>query len=104
MYFMVLAWDGTDEGAIARRDSTRAAHTETIGRLFDEGAVLFGAGILDEGGVVRGSLVITDHPNRAAVDDYVRNEPFTTSGVWDRVEVHPLRVPDKYVQHRRRAD
>jgi uncharacterized protein YciI len=97
---MVLAWDGEDEGAVSRRDASRSEHTTSIGKLFEEGTVIFGAGVLDEDGVVRGSLVITDHPSRADVDDYIESEPFSVNGVWDRVDVHPLRVPDVYLRKR----
>jgi len=100
MHFMVLAWDGTDDEAVARRDATRAEHMVTIGKAFEEGTVVFGAGILDEDGVVRGSLVVTDHPSRADVDGYLSAEPFMTKGVWERVEVHPLFVPDMYLPNR----
>ena len=55
-------------------------------------------GILDDGGVIRGSLVVVDYPSRDDVDAYLADEPFATDGVWDRVEVHPLRVGDIYLQ------
>jgi uncharacterized protein len=98
MYFLVLAWDGTDEAAVARRDASRAAHMESITALFQEGRVVLGAGILDDEGVVRGSLVVTDYPNRAAVDGYMEAEPLNTAGVWDKVDVYPLRLPEMYLR------
>ena len=93
MQFLVLAWDKTDDEGVARRDAARAAHTETITVLHEAGHVLLGAGILDDAGVVRGSLIVMDLPDRAAVEAYLAGEPFQTAGVWERVEVHPLRVP-----------
>lgn len=98
MHFLVVAWDGTDDGAVARRDAARPVHAEVIGSLFEAGQVIFGAGILDDEGVVRGSIIVTDHPSRAEVDAYVAEDPLQTMGVWDRVEVHPLRVPDMYLK------
>jgi uncharacterized protein YciI len=98
MHFMVLAWDGTDEGAVARRDEARPLHGASIAALFEAGEVIFGAGILDEDGVVRGSLVVTDHPSRAEVEAYVAADPFQANGTWDTVEIHPLRVPDMYLK------
>lgn len=97
MHFMVLAWDFPDDEGVARRDATRAAHTSSIHALWEEGHAVFGAGILDGAGVVRGSLVVVDYPSRADVDDYLANEPFTTENVWARVEVHALRVGDFYL-------
>jgi uncharacterized protein YciI len=48
--------------------------------------------------VVRGSIVVTDYPDRAAVDEYLEDEPFNVHGVWERVEVYPLRLPDMYLK------
>lgn len=98
MHFMVLAFDGTDEGAKGRRDAARPAHAESIRALHEGGHVILGAGIRDDDGNVIGSLVVTDHQSRAEVDAYVAGEPFTTAGVWERVEVHPIFVPDMYLQ------
>jgi hypothetical protein len=98
---MVLAFDRTDEGSVARRDDARAAHSAAIRAMFEAGSVVLGAGILDEDGVVRGSLIVTDHPDRAAVDAYLEAEPFQVQGVWERVEVHPLRVPELYLEARK---
>jgi uncharacterized protein len=97
VHFMVLAWDKTDEGGVSRRDAARAAHTKTITALHEAGSVALGAGILDDAGVVRGSLIVMDFPDRAAVDEYLASEPFQTAGVWESVEVHPLRVPPMYL-------
>jgi uncharacterized protein YciI len=97
MYFLVLGWDATDEGAVSRRDAARASHMESITKLFEAGHVILGAGILDEDGVVRGSIVVTDYPTRAEAEAYVEEEPLKTAGVWDKVSVYPLRLPDMYV-------
>jgi uncharacterized protein YciI len=96
---MVLAWDKTDEDGVARRDANRAAHGETITALHAAGSVPLGAGIYDDEGVIRGSLIVMDLPDRAAVDAYLASEPFQTAGVWGSVEVHPLRVPPMYLEH-----
>jgi hypothetical protein len=95
---MVLAWDVEGEPGVARRDAARPAHAASIRALWDEGRVVLGAGILDDEGTVRGSLVIVDYPSREAVEEYLRAEPFVTESVWERVEVHPVRVPDFYLQ------
>ena len=58
---------------------------------------MLGAGILDDGGAVIGSLVVVDYPTRDDVDGYLATEPFVTGSVWDRIEVRPLRVPDFYL-------
>lgn len=97
MHFLVLAWDHPTEEGVARRDAARASHNASIRELWEQGHVLLGAGVLDEQDVIRGSLVVVDYPTRADVDRYLESEPFATSDVWERVEVHPLRVGDIYL-------
>ena len=58
---------------------------------------MLGAGILDDDGKIRGSLVIVEYPSRADVDTYLLSEPFVTQAVWERIEVHPVWVPDFYL-------
>lgn len=98
MHFLVLAWDGPGDESVARRDAARPAHSSSIRELWEQGRVVLGAGILDDAKVVRGSLVVVDYPSREDVDGYLATEPFATEGVWDRVEVHPLYLPDFYLQ------
>jgi len=98
MYFLVLAWDGKDEGAVSRRDAAREAHMKSITTLFEAGHVILGAGILDDEGAVRGSIVVTDYATRADVNAYIEDEPLQTGGVWESVSVYPLRLPDMYVK------
>ncbi len=97
--FMLRAWDVPGDPGIALRNELRAAHTETISARFSEGSVLLGAGVYDDAGVVRGSVVILDCESRAGVDSYLESEPFQIGGLWKRVEVHELRVPDMYLEH-----
>src|SRR6202043_2855288 len=94
--FMVLAWDVPGESGVARRDELRAAHMDGITERFHDGSVILGAGIYDDASVVRGSVVILDCESRADVDSYLGTEPFQIGGLWDRVEVHELKVPDMY--------
>ena len=97
VHFLVLAWDHPTEEGVARREATRPSHSASIRELWEQGHVLLGAGILDEEDVIRGSLVVVDYPTRADVNRYLDSEPFATNEVWERVEVHPLRVGDIYL-------
>jgi uncharacterized protein YciI len=97
MHFLVQAWDVQGDGG-ARRDAARPAHAQSIKELWEQGRVVLGAGILDDAGAVAGSLVIVDYASREEVETYLATEPFMTEGVWERVEVHPLRVPDFYLK------
>ena len=94
---MVLAWDHKGPVGVERRDAARAAHSESIRALWEEGHVVLGAGIRDDEGAITGSLVIVEYPSRDDVDRYLESEPFVSQSVWERVEVHPVFVPDFYL-------
>jgi uncharacterized protein YciI len=95
--FLVLAWDVPGDDGVARRDAARPAHATAIRELWEQGSVIVGAGMLDDDGVIRGSMVVVDYPTRDDVDAYLASEPFATEGVWERVEVHTLFLPDFYL-------
>ena len=98
---MLLAWDVPGESGVARRGELRAAHVEGVTERFHDGSVILGAGIYDDAGVVRGSVVILDCESRADVDSYLATEPFQVDGLWARVDIHELKLPDMYLEHRR---
>jgi uncharacterized protein YciI len=51
-----------------------------------------GGAILDDGGRMIGSVLVMDFETRDALDEWLRNDPYTTEGVWERVDVLPYRV------------
>jgi uncharacterized protein YciI len=101
MEFLVVAKDGTDDEAPARRRVVRPAHLEAIRPYVDAGNVLVGGAILSEDGEMAGSMLLVDFPDRDALDAWVRHDPYVTGDVWREVEVHPFRtavgawVPDE---------
>jgi uncharacterized protein YciI len=95
MQFVVTAFDGTDEGALARRQAAREAHLKLAEGLTREGRILMGGAILDDAGRMIGSTLIVDFPSRAALDAWLKTDPYTTGGVWKTVEVRPFRVAVK---------
>jgi uncharacterized protein YciI len=103
MAFLILGWDATDDDAPARRQAHRDEHGSGVGRMVEEGTVIFGGGLFDHDGSQLGSLIITDHPDRAAADAYVAADPLTREQVWGRVEVYDLRVPDMFLPERGQA-
>lgn len=88
MAWLVLAFDGTDDDAPARRMTARDAHVAFITQEAEAGRLLLGLPLHDEAGRSRGSLmVLADNP--AA---YLAAEPFARQGVWQRIETHPFRI------------
>ncbi len=92
MQFLVIARDGTDEGAPERRQRTRPDHLESIRPLVDAGNVLVGGAILSESGDMIGSMVLVDFPDRSDVDGWLAHDPYVAQGVWREIDVTPFRV------------
>ena len=92
MQFFVIARDGTDAGAVARRQAVRPHHLDGIQPFVDAGNILMGGAILDDDGNMRGSVLLVDFPSRAELDAWIDDDPYVTGGVWREVEVAPFRV------------
>ncbi|MEK0084329.1 YciI family protein [Benzoatithermus flavus] len=90
--FLVIAHDGTDPEAPARRQAARPAHLAFIRPMVERGEIVAGGAILDEAGVMTGSAVIVDFPDRAALDAWLARDPYVVQGVWQRIEVRPFRL------------
>ena len=43
--------------------------------------------VADDGEAIIGSLYVVEAPNRAAVEDFQRDDPLVAAGIWERVEV-----------------
>ena len=90
--FLVIAHDGSDAQAPARRQAARAAHLEGVRPMVERGEIVVGGAILDEAGRMVGSAVVVDMPDRAAVDAWLARDPYVTGDVWRTVEVRPFRI------------
>jgi len=60
MQFIVTAYDGTDEGAIARRMAAREEHLRLGKEMHDTGKWLYAAGILNDEGQMIGSMIVCE--------------------------------------------
>ena len=83
MQFIIKALDG--EGKLEKRMEVRPRHLEGMKTLGDH--VILAGGLLDEEGKMKGSMLVVDFPDREAVDEYLKNEPYILEGVWEKVEV-----------------
>ncbi|WP_226381389.1 YciI family protein [Falsiroseomonas ponticola] len=87
----IIAFDGTDADAPARRAAARDAHVAFITAEAEAGRLLLGLPLHDEAGRSLGSLMMIAG-EEAARDAYLAAEPFAHQGVWQRVEAHPFRI------------
>jgi uncharacterized protein len=91
MRYAVIARDGTDPEAKARRLAVRPAHLERVAPFVERGRVLIGGAILDEAGDMVGSVLLTDFTSREEVEEWVAEDPYVTGGVWKEIEVLDFR-------------
>jgi uncharacterized protein YciI len=83
MKFVILGFDGP-EGQ-ARRKIHRSAHIERIER-WNKGRVILAGPLTDN----VGSLIVLEAGSREDVEEFVREDPYTVFGVFQRVEIHPF--------------
>ena len=92
MQFLLLGYDGTDAGALERRLKVREEHLKKINLLKRCGECLFGGAILDDEGKMIGSMIVYDFPDRQSLDERLKDEPYITAGVWEKIEIKPFRL------------
>ena len=92
MQFILLAYDGTDTQALERRMKVREEHLGKIDILKKTGEFLCGGAILDDDGKMIGSMIVYDYPDRQALDQMLKNEPYFTENVWEKIEIRPFRM------------
>jgi len=51
-------------------------------------ALTAGTLLADDGETPCGSIFVIDAGNRAAVERFVRSDPYHLNGVWDRLDIH----------------
>lgn len=93
MQFIVIAYDGIDSQALARRMTVRESHLKSARELYDNGKWLYASGILDDGGKIIGSMIVCDFPTRLELElQWLKNEPYITGKVWEKISIHRTQV------------
>ena len=88
MQFLIKSYDG--EGMLEKRMKVRPRHLEGMMVLGKQ--IICAGGLLDEEGRMKGSALVMEFENRAALDEYLKNEPYLVEGVWQKVEVETMNV------------
>ena len=91
MLFLVIAWDGTDAEAPARRLRVRAAHLEGARALATDGVMPLGGALLDPEGGMIGSAMLLEAEDEAGVRRLLEADVYHREGVWRSFEVYPFR-------------
>ncbi len=87
MLFTVIARDGTDPEAPARRQAARQQHLAGVPALVERGTLQVGGALLDEDGTMCGSMLVLDLPDRAAVEEFLKADVYWQTGVWQEFEI-----------------
>ena len=88
MQFIITAHDG--ENVLEKRMAVRPRHLEGMAKLGKH--IVCAGGLLDDEGKPKGSVLVLDFEDRAVLDEYLRNEPYVTEQVWEKIEVERLNV------------
>ncbi|MCK5546795.1 MAG: YciI family protein [Rhodospirillaceae bacterium] len=85
MLFAIYATDKSD--ALETRMAARQAHLDYLKNGFNDKILTAGPRLSDDGEKMIGSLIVIDLPNRAAVDNFCKNDPYAIAGVFATVEI-----------------
>jgi uncharacterized protein len=91
MLFLVIAKDGTDAEAPARRQRVREAHLEGARALAATGVLQVGGAILDPNGGMIGSALVVEAEDEAALRSVLEADVYRRAGVWQSFEIYPFR-------------
>lgn len=88
---VIIARDGTDAEAPARRQAVRDGHLARVTPAARDGTLALGGAILDEAGAMRGSIAVTRHASDEEARAWMAEDPYVTGKVWQDIELHGTR-------------
>lgn len=92
MAYAIIAFDAEDKDALSRRMAARDRHLGVIEGWARDGRLALAVPLFAEAGGPTGSLIVLDVPDRAAVDEYLKAEPFAQGDIWQGQTVYPGRI------------
>jgi hypothetical protein len=98
MHFIITGHDGSDAEALERRMKAREEHMRGVEELVREKRLLYAAAMLDDAGIMTGSIMIVDFESRDALDRYLEKEPYVTGKVWETIDVTPCKIPPVFLK------
>ena len=91
MLYLVIAKDGSDPDAPARRQAVRERHLEGARSLAERGIMPLGGALLSADGTMIGSALLLEADDEAAARALLDADVYTTEGVWQTFEIYPFR-------------
>lgn len=90
--YIIYAWDGDDEPALARRMASREAHFEGARKLKANDHFIIGGAILNDEAKMIGSMMVVQFETKDLLQQWLDAEPYINGKVWQKIEVHPFKV------------
>ena len=95
MNFLLVAYDGKDEGALERRMRVRPDHFANVMKIQETGHVHCAGGITNEAGQLIGSMLVVSFDSREQLDNYLKTEPYVVNNVWQDIRIDTCNVAIK---------
>jgi len=92
MQFAVTAYDHPGADTLALRMQHREAHLAGLVKSIEAGNFLSGGALLDTDGKMMGSSLHVEFDDRAALDTWIANDPFSQANVWGKIEIQEVRL------------
>ena len=90
MLYLVIAKDGSDEGAPERRRAVREQHLKEIHPALESGALKLGGALLD-GETMIGSMLLVEAGDETELRGLLERDIYHRAGVWQSYEIYPFR-------------
>jgi uncharacterized protein YciI len=91
MLFLVVARDGSDPEASARRAAVRPAHLESAQQLHEAGRLRVAGALLNGGEKAVGSALLLEAQDEAAARALIEEDVYFREGVWSSYDIWPFR-------------
>ncbi|MDP6867429.1 MAG: YciI family protein [Acidimicrobiales bacterium] len=85
MHFVIHAIDRSDAGSL--RGRTRPAHLDYLGGF----EVIFGGPMIDDDGVMCGSLIVVQAEDREAAEAFAAGDPYALAGLFETVTITAMK-------------
>ena len=75
------------------RFTVTSSSKRSIKEMYDEGNLLYAAGILNDEGMLIGSMIICEFAAREELENsWLKNEPYVTGDVWREIKINRAQV------------
>ncbi len=86
MLYVIFCTDTPDHAHL--RAATRSDHLDYL-ESHEDRFVAVGPTLTDDEDGMNGSLLVVDFPDRGAVEDFARNDPYAKAGLFETVVIRP---------------